>query len=119
MKTISKSVLPKTVTEYRARLVKYGKEIFKDPPSLPLATTISIESKDYGLPTRDQKSGELQFTPGLSCPPETRKYFRPNRTPEEVLRAGGFGGTYFRNIHSAVTNIQYKSSDVLKDTVDP
>eukprot|EP01001_Neometanema_parovale_P008274 NODE_4555_length_1047_cov_118.136364_g4352_i0.p1 GENE.NODE_4555_length_1047_cov_118.136364_g4352_i0~~NODE_4555_length_1047_cov_118.136364_g4352_i0.p1 ORF type:complete len:268 (+),score=47.74 NODE_4555_length_1047_cov_118.136364_g4352_i0:58-804(+) len=29
--------------------------------------------------------------------------FRPNLTPEEVLRQGSFGGTYFRTIHSSVT----------------
>ncbi|KAL7448726.1 hypothetical protein ACHAWC_000872, partial [Mediolabrus comicus] len=45
--------------------------------------------------------------------------FHPNRTPEEVLRSGSFGGTYFRPITSAVTNISYKSDEVLKDTVDP
>jgi len=28
--------------------------------------------------------------------------FKPNRSPEEVLRAGSFGGTYFRPIKSAV-----------------
>jgi hypothetical protein len=28
--------------------------------------------------------------------------FRPNITPEAVLRAGAFGGTYFRRIHSGV-----------------
>ena len=47
------------------------------------------------------------------------KEFFPNRTPEEVLRGGAFGGTYFRPITSAVTNISYKSSDVLADTVQP
>jgi len=47
------------------------------------------------------------------------KEFRPNTSPEEVLRAGAFGGTYFRPITSAVTNISYKSSEVLKDTVKP
>jgi len=35
----------------------------------------------------------------------------------DVLRAGGFGGTYFRPIHSAVTNIHYNAQEVLKDTV--
>ena len=45
------------------------------------------------------------------------KDFKPNRTPEEVLRFGSFGGTYFRPITSAVTNLRYSSSKVLKDTV--
>ncbi|CAE7652687.1 unnamed protein product, partial [Symbiodinium microadriaticum] len=34
--------------------------------------------------------------------------FRPNMSPEEVLRAGSFGGTYFRPIYSSVTHKQYK-----------
>jgi hypothetical protein len=33
------------------------------------------------------------------------------------LRAGAFGGTYFRPIMSAVTNTHYKAQAVLKDTV--
>lgn len=45
--------------------------------------------------------------------------FHPNRTPEEVLRAGSFGGTYFRPIISAVTNIKYTPSSVLDNTVQP
>jgi len=28
--------------------------------------------------------------------------FRPNLTPEQVMRAGAFGGTYWRKIHSGV-----------------
>ena len=35
------------------------------------------------------------------------------------MRAGSFGGTYYRPITSAVTNIQYNSNDVLRDSVDP
>ena len=30
--------------------------------------------------------------------------FRPNRSPAEVLRAGAFGGTYFRTIKSGVVH---------------
>ena len=30
--------------------------------------------------------------------------FKPNLTPEEILRMGSFGGTYYRPIRSAVTN---------------
>tara|TARA_Y100000385_G_C12873291_1_gene542516 strand:- start:35 stop:643 length:609 start_codon:yes stop_codon:yes gene_type:complete len=33
--------------------------------------------------------------------------FRPNISPEEILRGGSFGGTYFRNITSKVTNQDY------------
>lgn len=34
--------------------------------------------------------------------------FCPNKTPEEVLRAGSFGGTYYRDIYSSVTKTHYK-----------
>jgi len=37
--------------------------------------------------------------------------FRPNMSPEEVLRAGSFGGTYFRPIRSSVTG------ELIKDAV--
>lgn len=36
--------------------------------------------------------------------------FRPNLTPSQVLRAGAFGGTYFREIYSGVTGKTYKSA---------
>ena len=39
--------------------------------------------------------------------------FTPNLTPEMVLRAGAFGGGYFRDIYSSVTKKQYK--DVWKE----
>ena len=35
----------------------------------------------------------------------------------DVLRAGSFGGTYFRPITSAVTNLHYNAKEVLKDSV--
>jgi hypothetical protein len=35
--------------------------------------------------------------------------FTPNLTPREIFRAGSFGGTYFREIHSSVTNKNYKN----------
>jgi len=37
--------------------------------------------------------------------------FRPNLTPSQILRAGAFGGTYFRNIYSSVTKKSYKDAD--------
>eukprot|EP00435_Cladocopium_sp_Y103_P069868 s198_g34.t1 len=39
--------------------------------------------------------------------------FRPSLTPKEVLHAGAFGGTYFRDIYSSVTGKNYK--DAWKD----
>ena len=36
--------------------------------------------------------------------------FRPNLTPSQVLRAGAFGGTYFREINSSITGRKYKNA---------
>lgn len=33
--------------------------------------------------------------------------FRPNMTPEQMFLAGIFGGSYFRDIHSGITNKSY------------
>eukprot|EP00911_Craspedida_sp_UC1_P002783 UC1_evm4s2035 len=41
--------------------------------------------------------------------------FHPNLTPEEVLRAGSFGGTYFRPIYSSVTGETYSTADVIAE----
>mmetsp|Transcript_8110 Transcript_8110/g.12035 ORF Transcript_8110/g.12035 Transcript_8110/m.12035 type:complete len:364 (+) Transcript_8110:103-1194(+) len=97
---------PPTVAVYRARLVKYKKELYKDPPVLPPRVEVYEERKP--VPKR-AKNGELIF--------EDHKDFRPNLTPEEVLRAGAFGGTYFRSIVSGVTNIHYKAEDAIKETL--
>lgn len=35
--------------------------------------------------------------------------FRPNLTPREMFQMGSFGGTYWRPIHSGVTNKNYKN----------
>ena len=40
--------------------------------------------------------------------------FRPNLTPKQVLKLGSFGGTYFRDIYSSVTNKNYKGKNVIK-----
>lgn len=111
--------LPSTVKTYHARLTKQQKEIYKDPPVLP-PDHIHIEDKTYGLPKRDKQTGQLTFECGEDddLKPLLRD-FHPNRTPEEVLRAGAFGGTYFRPITSAVTNQRYNANDVLADTLDP
>ncbi len=45
-------------------------------------------------PTRDPITRELIF--------EGAPTFRPNMTPSEVLRAGVWGGSYFRDIYSSV-----------------
>lgn len=113
------NALPTSVSMYRSRLTSQSKDMYKDPPLLPPAS-ITIEESTCPLPKRDKKTGMLSFQAGRDGElKKLLKDFRPNRTPEEVLRAGSFGGTYFRPITSAVTNVRYKAKDVLKDTVDP
>jgi len=58
-----------------------------------------------GPPRRDAPDGAFRFAASLGASSEELKVvasFRPNRSPEEVLRAGAFGGTYFRTISSGV-----------------
>ena len=114
--------LPTSTSVYKSRLVSQKKEMYKDPPALPPAH-IEIESKLVpALPKRNKNNGELTFIAGKdkSIAKALKEDFHPNRTPEEVLRAGSFGGTYFRPISSAVTNIRYYNPNaVLKDTVQP
>ena len=40
--------------------------------------------------------------------------FRPNLCPEEMFRAGSFGGTYWRPISSSVTGKKYKNQNEVK-----
>eukprot|EP00746_Dinoflagellata_sp_MGD_P002441 gnl/MRDRNA2_/MRDRNA2_104741_c0_seq1.p1 gnl/MRDRNA2_/MRDRNA2_104741_c0~~gnl/MRDRNA2_/MRDRNA2_104741_c0_seq1.p1 ORF type:complete len:400 (-),score=88.06 gnl/MRDRNA2_/MRDRNA2_104741_c0_seq1:30-1229(-) len=105
-----------TAAVYRERLVQQRKYqdtkpgsssldgCLKDPPGMP--PVVEIYCRREAEPKRD-KDGTLFFVDH----PE----FRPNLTPEQVLRAGAFGGTYFRSIDSAVTGISYKGCDVIKE----
>ena len=62
------------------------------------------------LPTR-RENNDLWFKDHVE--------FTPNLSPAEVLQAGAFGGTYFRSITSAISNLTYEPSEVLAETVDP
>ena len=107
---------PETVTQYLSRLRRQGKELYKDPPVLP-PTDIKVEPESVGLPQRS-KNGRFTFPPGRDAEVnKLLKDFRPNRSPEEVLRGGAFGGTYFRSIVSAVTNQKYDAKEVIMDSV--
>ena len=35
--------------------------------------------------------------------------FKPNLSPEKIINLGSFGGTYFREIESRITNKKYKN----------
>jgi len=53
-------------------------------------------------PTRCKKTGEFEFGDAPD--------FRPNMSPAEVLKAGSFGGGYYRDISSTVTGESYKDA---------
>ena len=126
----SRSGLPSTVQEYKHRLVKHSKELYKDPPALPPDHVVVVETNLNILPRppqRDSKTMRLTFfTPfeeskknGAPTSNVVVAEFHPNVTPDEVLLEGAFGGTYFRNIHSAVTNVHYIGTDVIHETLAP
>jgi len=109
--------LPSSVGVYRSRLVTQKKELYKDPPALPPTQVEVFATCCDEPPKRNKQTKILSFASTSHCS-ELVKDFHPNVTPEEVLRSGSFGGTYFRTITSAVTNVTYKSKDVLQDTLD-
>jgi hypothetical protein len=116
----SSTGLPSSTAVYLARLTKQQKELYKNPPAMPPSPSVVVEEKFQSLPQRDQKTGELTFTVGdrsEATLAAVLKQFHPNRTPEEVLRGGGFGGTYFRSIISAVTNQQYTAKQAVTMTL--
>lgn len=45
---------------------------------------------------------------------DIHKQFKPNKTPKQVFTMGAFGGTYFRPIHSSITNRDYTSSEAMR-----
>ena len=90
------------------KLVSKGKELYKDPPCLPPAGVKEKPSR-AAAPTRDAKTGRWHFA--------SHPRFQPNLSPEEVLRRGSFGGTYFRTIDSAVTGTRIAASEALDSTV--
>ena len=111
--------LPQTVSEYNTRLNKQKKEMYKNPPVLP-PDHVTIEEGNCPSPKRDKKTGMLSFVCGEDKSiQKLLQDFHPNRSPEDIMRAGAFGGTYYRPIASAVTNIHYNANDVLRDSVDP
>jgi hypothetical protein len=45
---------------------------------------------------------------------DIHKQFKPNKTPKQVFKMGAFGGTYFRPIHSSVTDKDYTSKQAMR-----
>ena len=72
------------------------------------------------MPLKPQKKGNHYHFPDY---PE----FQPTISPLEVIKEGAFGGTYFRPIHSAVTNKEYQNrhrkyftpTELKKHKIDP
>lgn len=113
----NENCLPKNVANYLNRLKKDKKELYKNPPVLPPPKVV-IEEKYVKEPTRDSKTGRLTFVAGKDASlAKVLKDFQPNQTPAEVLRGGGFGGTYFRTIRSSVNNKTYNGNEVLAETI--
>jgi hypothetical protein len=87
---------------------------------MPPSPSVVVEETFQSLPKRDKNTGELSFSTGANSEATLApllKQFHPNRTPEEILRGGGFGGTYFRSILSAVTNQQYTAKQAVTMTL--
>eukprot|EP00518_Triparma_eleuthera_P023039 CAMPEP_0197561356 /NCGR_PEP_ID=MMETSP1320-20131121/24991_1 /TAXON_ID=91990 /ORGANISM="Bolidomonas sp., Strain RCC2347" /LENGTH=344 /DNA_ID=CAMNT_0043122979 /DNA_START=31 /DNA_END=1062 /DNA_ORIENTATION=- len=98
---------PRSVSEYRKRLVSQSKEMYKDPP-MPPVTAVEVYDEVAPPPSR-AANGDFSFKGWPD--------FKPNVSPEEVLRGGAFGGTYFRTITSAVTNLTYTGSQAVADSL--
>jgi len=108
-----------TLDAYRKRLAEQNKyydtkpgsrsidNCLQDPPTMPPEVTIYL--KPAALPERS-KEGHYVF-PDFPA-------FMPNLSPKQVLQSGSFGGTYFRDISSAVTGIHYKGRQVIKEFPD-
>merc|ERR1711918_76868 len=86
-----------SVKAYRDILIKQKKELYKDPPALPPPQPR----------VHQKRAGEMRRAADGTLRCEEFPDFRPNRTPAQILKAGSFGGTYFRPIESAVTQQSY------------
>mmetsp|Transcript_124984 Transcript_124984/g.233786 ORF Transcript_124984/g.233786 Transcript_124984/m.233786 type:complete len:268 (+) Transcript_124984:38-841(+) len=76
----------------------------KDPPVLP--PVVTVLGTKQAVPRRGA-DGCFIFT--------DHPAFKPNLSPKEVLQLGSFGGTYYRDIVSAVTGEKYIGSKVIKE----
>ncbi len=81
--------------------MKIKNEIPKQTAKVSKVDGIIVYPETQPFPTRN-KHNELVFKDHPS--------FNPNLTPEEVLKSGSFGGTYFRTIKSGVTGQVYRDA---------
>lgn len=106
---------PLTKEAYRKRLDEQGKffdtkpgskslDAVKHDPELPPRVTVSPDRAPE--PTRNV-DGCFIF--------KDFPAFQPNLSPKQVLQMGSFGGTYFRDITSAVTGLHYKGREVISE----
>lgn len=105
-----------TVDGYRKRLKSQGKYkeckpgsgsldgCLKDPPTLP--PQVKILKTNVGIPKKGA-DGCFVF--------KSHPSFKPNLSPKDMLQLGSFGGTYYRDIVSAVTGKAYKGTQVIKE----
>lgn len=73
--------------------------LYTIPPRKPPNNLIIYDI--IGKKPKRNKYGELLF--------EDYPEFKPNKTPQQVLNLGSFGGTYFRPILSGITEKYYKN----------
>jgi len=71
----------------------------------PAPTQTNIEEKKQKIPKKI--NGYLKF--------KDHPEFTPTLSPSEVLKAGAFGGTYFRDIDSIPANKKFIGLDVIKE----
>lgn len=107
-KSIASTVDGDVESEVQVGAIKKEKTMLKTDETLrPLKLPQHIDDFSYNsdlVPERNER-GDLVF---LDHPE-----FRPNLTPEQVIRQGSFGGTYFRPIDSAVAKRSFTSEEAM------
>ena len=73
----------------------------KKKPRSVAVTGATVTATDKPFPTRHPKKGSLIF--------KDHTEFYPRLTPQQIMEAGAFGGTYWRPITSEVTGETYRN----------
>ncbi|CAO1614047.1 unnamed protein product [Sympodiomycopsis kandeliae] len=71
---------------------------------------VRVERQSRPLPTREELPDGMEGRGDLIFEDEY-SHFRPNLTPEEVIRGGAFGGGFFRDHYSTVLHRQLNATD--------